>query len=224
MFAAADIQPYTEASGETEKLDSIWIYYTDGAFEQFAEVDDSALLFSAGTYELVDDADFIYENPGAGNGQIIIRREKKLNANGLEDYQSENTYELGTLGFKQLYAPNTYRQIRAVFYGCDKQPYVESDGDQETLDTWWIYYSDGTFEQFAILDDEPADKVVLFSEGEYQLGEDSSFAYENSSKADDRIVIHRTKKYSQGELSPYDSTHEYALGTLDFARIACIDP
>ena len=222
VFAAPDIQPYIEADGDQEKLDSIWVYYTNGIFEQFAEVDDSVLLFSAGTYELLNDANFVYEDSGTGNGQIIIRREKKLSSNGLEDYQSEHTYDLGTLGFTQLYAPNPERKVAAVFYGCDKQPYVEADGDQEKLDTWWIYYTNGTFEQFAIMDDEPADKIVLFSEGEYQLREGSSFVYENGEE-DDNITIHRTKKYSQGSLAPYDSTHDYELGTLNFARIVAIE-
>ena len=223
MFAAADIQPYTEADGNMKMLDSIWIYFTNGTFEQFADVDDSVRLFSAGTYELLNEANFVYENSDAGNGQIVIRREKKLNANGLEDYQSERIYDLGTLGFTQLYAPNHDRNVAAVFYGCDKQPYVESDGDQEMLDTWWVYYTNGTFEQFAIVEDVPAKKVVLFSEGEYQLREGSSFAYEN---AEDTyyITIHRTAKYSQGGLAPYDSVHDYELGALGFVRIVAIDP
>lgn len=223
MFAAPDIQPYTEADGNKEMLDSIWIYYSNGSFEQFADVDDSVFLFSAGTYELLNEANFVYDNSDADNGQIIIRREKKLNPNGLEDYQSERTYDLGTLGFTQLYAPNHDRKVAAVFYGCDKQPYVESDGDQEMLDTWWIYYTNGTFEQFAIVDDDQADKVVLFSEGEYQLREGNSFAYEHAGDSDS-ITIHRTKKYTQGGLASYDSIHDYELGTLGFVRIVVIDP
>jgi len=223
MFAAPDIQPYTEADGNKVMLDSIWIYYTNGTFEQFADVDDSVRLFSAGTYELLNEASFVYENSDAGNGQIVIRREKKLNANGLEDYQSERIYDLGTLGFTQLYAPNHDRKVAAVFYGCDKQPHLGLDGDQKLLDTWWIYYTNGTFEQFAIVDDDPAKKVVLFSEGEYQLREGSSFAYESAGEAD-FITIHRTKKYTQGGLTSYDSTHDYELGALGFARIVAIDP
>jgi len=223
MFAAADIQPYTEADGNLKMLDSIWIYFTDGTFEQFADVDDRVRLFSAGTYELLNEASFVYENSGAGNGQIIIRREKKLNANGLEDYQSERTYDLGTLGFTQLYAPNHDRKVAAVFYGCDKQPYADSDGDRKLLDTWWVYYANGTFEQFAIVDDAPAKKVVLFSEGDYQLRDGSSFAYENAGDTCS-ITIHRTAKYSQDGLAPYDSIHDYELGALGFTRIVAIDP
>ena len=34
VFAAPDIQPFTEADGDQEMLDSIWVYYTDGAGRQ----------------------------------------------------------------------------------------------------------------------------------------------------------------------------------------------
>ena len=39
MFAAPDIQPYTGEDGDQEKLDCIWVFYTDGTFEQFAEAE-----------------------------------------------------------------------------------------------------------------------------------------------------------------------------------------
>ena len=73
IFAAPDIQPYVEEDGDQEDLDSIWVFYSDGSFEQFAEVDDSVLLFSTGTYLLADGSDFIYEVPGqAGNGHLML--------------------------------------------------------------------------------------------------------------------------------------------------------
>lgn len=221
VFAAADIQPWADEDGETDHLDSIWVYYTDGTFEQFAEMDDRVLLFSSGSYELPGNADFISGNRDGEKEEIVIRREKKYAAGkGLADYQSEHTYELGTLGFTQLYAgENPERQVKAIFYGIDKQPYTERDGDREMLDTWWIYYTDGSFEQYAVLED----KVVLFSEGTYTLGEGSSFVYEKNGEGSDRITIQRTKKYQAGSLAPYESSHEYELGTLGLVRIYAID-
>jgi len=56
----------------------------------------------------------------------------------------------------------------------------QNDGDQEMLDTWWIYFSDRTFAQFAIL----KNTVVLFSEGVYQLAENGSFLYETTPNTD----------------------------------------
>jgi len=218
IFAAPDIQVYVGKDGEQEKLDSVWVFYADGSFEQFAKVEDEVLLFSAGTYELLEDADFVYENPGKENGQIIIRREKKRTPQGLEDYRSEHTYDLGTLGFTQLYAPDSERKVAAVFYGVDKQPFTKKDGDTEMLDTWWIYYSDGMFVQFANLEDT----IVEFSEGMYQLQEGSSFVYEKTPETD-LITIQRTKKYTVDSLAPYESIHEYEFGSFGFARIVAVD-
>lgn len=219
IFAAPDIQPWTEEDGDREELDSIWVFYSDGSFEQFSEVDDKVLLFSKGSYLLSDGAGFIFEYPGqAGNGQITISRNKKLTPQGLIDYDSEHNYELGVLGFTQIYTPeDPDRQVAAVFYGINKQPYTEENGDQEMLDTWWIYFSDGTFAQFAIVDDN----VVLFSEGEYQLAENGSFCYEATPEKD-VITIQRTKKYVSGRLQEYASSHDYELSTLKFTRIVVI--
>ena len=219
IFAAPDIQPYVEEDGDQEDLDSIWVFYSDGSFEQFAEVDDCVLLFSTGTYLLADGSDFIYEVPGqAGNGQITIRRSKKLTPQGLMDYDSEHTYDLGMLGFYPVFTPeDPDRQVAAVFYGVDKQPYTEDDGDQEMLDTWWIYFFNGTFVQFAIEDDV----VVLFSEGTYTLAENGSFCYETTPE-EDVITIQRTKKYVSDSLQEYASSHDYELSALEFARIVAI--
>lgn len=221
VFAAPDIQPYTDGDGETDQIDSIWIYYTDGTFEQFAEVEDHVVMFSSGTHELLGDADFVFSPSDGDREEIVIRREKKYSHDkGLAEYHSEHTYQTGTLGFTQLYSPaNPDRQVSAIFYGIEKQPFTEEDGDQEMLDTWWIYYSDGTFEQFAILED----KVILFSEGTYTLGEGSSFVYEKKADTSDMITIRRTKKYQSGSLAVYESSHEYELSTLGFVRIAAID-
>lgn len=220
VFAAPDIQPCPDEDGETDMLDCIWVYYTDGTFEQFAETEDRVELFSSGTYELVGDTDFVVGDPGGDRDEIVIRRDRKYaRGKGLAEYSSEHTYELGALGFTQLYAPgNPERQVTAIFYGDDRQPFTEEDGDREMLDTWWIYYSDGTFEQFAVVED----RVVLFSEGTYTLGEGSSFVYEKSGDPD-RITLRRTAKYQSGSLMPYESAHEYELGTLGLVRIVAVE-
>jgi len=219
MFAASDIQPYTGADGEQEKLDCIWVFYTDGTFEQFAEADDRIVLFSTGTHQLADGADFIYEHPGeAGNGRITIRRTRKFTSQGMIDYDSEHTYDLGTLGFYPVYTPdNPDRQVTAVFYGGDKQPFTKKDGGQDMLDTWWIYFSDGTFVQYAILEHD----IVLFSEGVYKLADGGSFGYELTPEKN-VITIRRTKKYTQDGLQEYHSSHDYELGTLGLVRIVSI--
>ena len=187
--------------------------------EQFAEADDRIVLFSTGTYQLEENADYIYEHPGeAGNGQITIHRNKKFTSQGITDYDSEHTYDLGTLGFYPVYTPdNPDKQVTAAFYGDDKQPFTKKDGGQDMLDTWWIYFSDGTFVQFAILED----KIVLFSEGVYKLSDGSSFGYEVTPEKD-VITIQRTKKYVKDSLQEYHSSHDYELSTLGLVRIVSI--
>lgn len=221
IFAASAVQPYTGKSGNQEMADTIWIYYTDGTFEQFAEADGEVLLFSTGTYELTGGTGFADDPSGTGKGQITIRREKKYSAEqGLADHRSEGTYKLGTLGFAQLYTPDAKRKAAAVFYGDDKQAWTGEDGQPKTLDTWWVYFSDGSFEQYAVLDN----KVVLFSLGSYELSGNSSFVYEKNGEEPGVITIRRTMKYTKDGLAPYESSHEYELAKLGFIRIAAINP
>jgi len=220
-FAAPAVQPYTGKNGNQEMADTIWVYYTDGTFEQFAEADGEVLLFSIGTYELTGGTGFSDDPSGTGKGQITIRREKKYTADGgLADHNSEATYKLGTLGFTQLYTPDAERKAVAVFYGDDKQPWTGEDGQPKMLDTWWIYFSDGSFEQYAVLDN----RVILFSQGVYELGMNSSFVYGKNGEGTDVITIRRTMKYTKDGLAPYESSHEYELGKLGFVRIAAINP
>ena len=175
-------------------LDTLWVYYSDGTFEQFAAIDDQLVLFSKGTYAFAEDGDFIYEVDETDHGDIIITRTHKYQAGaGLDAYESEHTYDLGTLGFDPLYAfiPDG-KLVRVLFYGDDKQPYVESDGDEEMIDTEWFFYSDGTFEQYGEIDDQ----IVLFSTGTYELSDGADFVYEDDDNG--QITINRDQKYQAG--------------------------
>ena len=92
----------------------------------------------------------------------------------------------------------------------DKQKLVKTDGTEEYLPTIWLYYDDGTFEQYAVIDGV---NDILFSRGDYSVTSDS-FAN------DYVLTIHRTQKYQDGTgLTDYDSTHDYVLGELGFIRI-----
>ena len=213
VFAKEDAQAYTEADGDKEKLDTIWIYYSDGTFEQFVELDDEIALFSMGTYALTEGGDFVFEdNESVVN--ITIRRSHKFRGGLLEEYLSEHTYDLGSLGFDQLYAyENDSKRVEAVFYGHEKQPFVESDGEREMLDTVWIYFSDMTFEQYAWIDDV----MVLFSTGTYVFADGGDFLYESQEENFGDIVISRKEKYQAGKgLSSHESTHTYDLNSLGF--------
>jgi len=222
IFFGNDLQPFTETGKEQEMLDTLWIYYSDGSFEQFSEVDDGLKLFSTGSYAFENEGNFIYDDDEADHGDITITRTKKYQpGTGLENYDSTHTYKLGTLGFDNLYvSEDGGKQVKVLYYGNDKQPYVNTDGSNEMIDTEWIYYTDGTFEQYA----EVNDRIVLFSTGTYELAEGDDFVYEDGKENQCTITINRDKKYRAGKgLEEYTSSHTYDLGTLGFDQVLLID-
>ncbi len=101
--------------------------------------------------------------------------------------------------------------VEAVFVKDEGQMFVQENGSISMLDTAWVYYSNLTFEQYAIIDDE----VILFSQGTYRFEEGSDFDPSNSEK--DLIYITRSTKYNaQDGLQPYQSEHLYDLYNLGY--------
>lgn len=104
--------------------------------------------------------------------------------------------------------------VEAVFVKDEGQMFVQENGSISMLDTAWVYYSNLTFEQYAIIDDE----VKLFSQGTYRFEEGSDFDPSNSEK--DLINITRSTKYNaQDGLQPYQSEHLYDLYNLGYTQI-----
>lgn len=104
--------------------------------------------------------------------------------------------------------------VEAVFVKDEGQMFVQENGSISMLDTAWVYYSNLTFEQYAIIDDE----VKLFSQGTYRFEEGSDFDPSNSEK--DLISITRSTKYNaQNGLQPYQSEHLYDLYNLGYTQI-----
>lgn len=104
--------------------------------------------------------------------------------------------------------------VEAVFVKDEGQMFVQENGSISMLDTAWVYYSNLTFEQYAIIDDE----VKLFSQGTYRFEEGSDFDPSNSEK--DMIYITRSTKYNaQDGLQPYQSEHLYDLYNLGYTQI-----
>ncbi len=215
IFQKEEAQKYIEDDEEAEFLDTIWIYYSDGTFEQYAMMDDTAVLFSSGTYAVVSGS--FASLPEGEETSITIRRSSKYQNGEFAAYSSEHMYDLGTLGFDEIYAyrENGHR-IEAVFFGDDRQLFVESDGDREMLDTIWIYYDDMSFEQFALLDGH----MRLFSRGSYAFSDGGDFFYEEKASDCGDITITRSEKYQAGKgLSAYSSSHTYDLNSLGFEKI-----
>lgn len=195
VFAQQDKQPVTKIDGSIEYLDTIWIYFTDYSFVQYAFIDDTPVLFSTGTYEFANGGDFLYEETEEDYGDIVIRRNAKYaDGEGLKEYSSEHAYGLNTLGLTELfYGGDKEEKVAAIFAGCEKQTFNEN-----LLDTYWIYYDDMTFEQYTCLKSDP----VLFSTGTYEFaGEAGDFS---------SIVVRREQKFQAGlNLADYESEHTY---------------
>lgn len=214
IYAKEDAQPY----GSSEKLDTIWVYYSDGTFEQFAELNDNIILFSTGEYKLKGCDDF-YVDKNEGAVEIIVLRNQKFQNGKLSEYKSEHIYDPIELGFTQLYGynPKDGKIAEVIFYALDKQLYIDTSGDKDMLDTCWIYYNDMTFEQYAALDES----VVLFSTGTYKFADGGDFIYDSKDIDDGDIIIERHQKYKAGEgLVAYESSHRYDLNSLGFKEIA----
>lgn len=99
-FVGIKKQPYKDEAGVETMLNTVWIYYNDLHFEQYAFVDGAMQLFSTGNYMLSDGADFKFGPDDKDVGEITITRTKKYQAGkGLSGYSSTHTYALNTLGF-----------------------------------------------------------------------------------------------------------------------------
>ena len=101
VFVGVEKQPYTDVSGNSQMLKTVWLYYSNLAIEQYAYVDDAMQLFSTGTYELSEGTDFILTGDEKDRDEITIHRDQKYEAGkGLAEYNSTHTYVLNNLGFE----------------------------------------------------------------------------------------------------------------------------
>ena len=99
-FMQVDKQKLVKQDGSEEYLPTIWFYYDDGSFQQYAILKDKKqVLFSSGEYSITS-ADF------ANDSVLTLHRTKKYqDGEGLADYDSTHDYTIGTLDFIRIY-PN----------------------------------------------------------------------------------------------------------------------
>ena len=93
-FMQVDKQKLVRTDGSEEYLPTIWFYYNDGSFQQYAVVDgQNNVLFSCGDYSVTD--------PAFTEGAVlkIHRTQKYQDGTGLTDYNSTHEYVIGELGF-----------------------------------------------------------------------------------------------------------------------------
>ena len=224
----ADDNDRNDVNGDMDQVDTVWVYYSDKTFEQFADLDNKVVLFSIGNYELKEDADFNYNENEEDHGKIQIDRTKKYSKDkGLNKHVSSHEYgmdEIREQGYIPVYSPDEGKKVVTVFFGPDKQPLEEIDADdneteKEMVDTWWIYYDDGTFDQYAQIHDQ----VVLFSTGTYKFKEDGGFIYDAKDGYPGKIQIDYTKQYKDGEgLVEHKFSRTDDLNSLGFDQLFVI--
>ena len=229
VYLGIEKQPFEDEDGEEEMKDTIWIYYTDNTFEQFALIDDKTELFSIGNYEFKDGGDFIYDSEDEDHDIITINRTKKwAYGKGLSEYESSHEYDLQTIGFTQVYSPGDSRKVVTIFSGPKKQPFVENHSDDEDeddknemIDTWWIFFDDGSFDQYA----EVHDKPELFSAGSYEFSRGGDFYYKADEEDHGAVAINRISEYEDGVgLKNNESSQTYDLGTSGYDQLFVILP
>ena len=86
---------------------------------------------------------------------------------GPEAYESSHEYQIGTLGFELL----AEKGILAIFGDASHEEFTGADGITRYLDTFWIFFEDGTFRQYVFHDED----VVLFSSGRYEFDDIGDF-------------------------------------------------
>ena len=197
----------------TTKANSVSILYTDNSYIQYVLHDGKCEEYSEGTFDFNFDWDTV--EWGEGDSHIMTYNATKTYLDGekMQNTNMSNDVNLDKLEDYCLYPDNAYEDvdIEAIYLQDKAQKYEKQDGTEIYIATAWIYYVDGTFQQYALTDKE---EEVLFSEGDYHFSK-GSFGEEDAV-----ITIHRTSKYVDGQgLSDYDSTHDYELETLGFVRV-----
>lgn len=104
IYLGVEKQAFVEKDGDTDHLDTVWVYFDDMTFTQYVFDDDAAFVFSTGTYKFEDNGSFNYDAQADAKASITITREQKYNATeGLAPYDSVHTYDLGTLGYLKIF-------------------------------------------------------------------------------------------------------------------------
>ena len=207
VFAAPDSQIVTDENGMETAVDTIIFLYSDGIYRQLAIIGGKTEVFSEGAYSVSED--------GAPENRPVmtIHVQKYRQPDGtLADDDRSFTVNMEDVNDYCLYPKNMQedRKLTAAFMHAEQQKLARTDNTEVFLPTVWLYYQDGTFQQYASMPDA---RDVLFSTGVYTISGD--FLAEESV-----LTIHRTQKYQDGiGLSDYDSTHDYVIGNLDFIRI-----
>ncbi len=111
-FMQVDKQRLLELDGTEEYLPTMWFYYDDGSFQQYAILRDAEqVLFSSGEYSVTND-EFMNQSV------LTIHRTKKYqDGEGLADYDSTHDYLIGELDFIRVYPDESAGDTAAILAG-----------------------------------------------------------------------------------------------------------
>ena len=213
VYSCPNSQITTNADDSKELADTVIYLYTDAAYVQYILHEGRYEIYSMGDFSVNfgwDDVEW-----GVGEPHIMTIHVTKLHQADHELLDVDLSYDvdLDRTDDYCLYPDNIREDAKlvAAFMQADKQRLVRTDGTEEYLPTMWFYYDDGTFQQYALNNDE---EDVLFSTGDYSM---SNGGFTDAGAI---LTLHRSQKYQDGVgLADYDSTHDYEIGSLGFIRI-----
>lgn len=192
---------------KTDDNTTILYFYEDNTYRQYILQDGKIRPYTEGSFHSEEPVDFSKNEPIMIDVKGYYKNEKELTDVrvsfyiNLKDKEAYRVYPIKA---------NKDKEVVAAFMQADKQKLVKADSSVEMLTTMWFYYEDGSFEQYALIDNE---ENVLFSSGDYSINGDFS-------AKESVLTIHRTKKYKDGAgLSDYESEHDYIIGDLEFIRV-----
>ena len=177
IFADAEVNPIEGPEDAPEDMepimaDAILLYFSDNTFDQYVETPKGFELYSTGTYTFKEEGDFILtEKEGEDVIALEITQQFSIEDQKLVDASEKNEFDLSTIHLAQLFGPDDEREVEAVFADNNAVIYEDENGVISNLDAIWIYYADGTFEEYAFLKGE----VVLYGSGTYAFDEAGDF-------------------------------------------------
>ena len=184
-----------EGDAPTIALDAILVYLSDNTFDQYAQTPGGFELFASGTYALKDD---IIE--------ITLNKKYSMDDKKLEDFLETEEFDLNAIRDHQIFGSQDGREVEAIFADDCAVSYVNDEGVVSKLDVIWLYFSDGTFAEYAFLDGN----VVPFGNGTYTLSETGDFHILPAEE--DYGTITMTWEDSLGNLA--GKTETFNLGTM----------
>ena len=104
VFMQPAMQKLVRKDGTEVMLSTLWIYFDNGTFRQYAQIPGTGeVLFSSGDYSVTDG--FVSSGADADSVLTLHRTQKYADGTGLTAYDSTHDYVISELGFFRVYPP-----------------------------------------------------------------------------------------------------------------------